>query len=264
MMSNITVGLRDSNPIRIGDPRGVAVSLSSAGLGGDFTVRMKIPSIDYEESKQTNLPSFGKSELYYRIEGSSDSVQLCDMILEVLQEDKPVVSKTLKVDVLPEFCFDRMDKDFLQSICDAVDKTSDKNGTKDSISNDMIAIYDDLNFIQLMDSTNDRYLNLTPPNLVPEFGDGTKEDIAVSYLSMIRSRGYSCCLAEVDGDLFVGVSNESRSIVNISKLLDSYSFIRPSDSCQGISASVSMDLSKTVLRQHLGLLKAGSTIGYID
>ncbi len=263
MNSNITVGLRDSGPVRTGIPQGVAVSLGSAGLGGDFVTRMQIPSTGFSVAEKVTVPSFGNKEVFFTVD-PIESIQFCDMTIEVIQGEEVVASRRTRVELLPRFCFDRLSDDFVQSICDTVKETTEIKEDKNSISGDIIDLYNELEFILLTNVPDGRYLNLTPPDIVPEYGDGSKADVAVTYLSKISSKGYFCCLVSMDGDMFVGVSNESRRTADIGKLLDSYIFIRPSDSCQGIDATVSMDLSKTALRLSLKQLKNGRDIGYID
>lgn len=260
MTVNVTVGRRSADPIKIGDSRGIDVSLSSNGYGGSFIVVMEVPAIGFRSERSVELTSMKSADINFILEGELSEPKLCEMVLSVSEDGSIVSSQRALVEVLPHFSFDTTSDNLVGDVCSAVGQSIDNTGSKTSISEDMSQVYGELGFIELVRPSRGRYLNLTDPELVPQYGDGSPDDVAVVYLRQMCSKGYTCCLVRSADGTFVGVSNGSRGTDS----LDDYVFIKPSDSCEGVDFSISMDMAKNALRSFQVIARKGRDYGFVN
>jgi len=260
--ANVTVGFRDNGPFRAEDPEGVVVSLSSAGYGGNYSIRLSIPELDYQETTHVDLPSFGKTDVAFTIKCPLSETTRCNIIADVFKDGNQVSSRRIQTDTIPLFSFDLLSEDLMQDICNTISATTTVDVESSSIFEDVESLYEDLSFIQPRLEERGRYLNLTSPELLPQFGDGTKDDISICFAKMMYSKGYHCCLIRPPDGIYVGISNSPEQ-PEISALLNDYTFLRPSDARDGINLNVSIDMAKSVIRPFLKVARKNKDFGFI-
>lgn len=261
-MSSATINLKGSGPFRVADPAGVTVHVSANGSPGIYIVEMRIESIEYTVSKQIELTSFGEADVLFVIRKTVQEPMMCDAVFDLKKDSQLIATRKVRTELLPLYTFDKLASDLVSSICHVIKATTERNGDRTSLSEDISRVYDDLSFIQIYDNRDSRYLEFTAPELVPQFGDGTKNDVALSYLKTMYSKGYHCCLVRAPDGLYVGVSNESDD-VNDSDMLDRFIFLRPSDACESIDQAISIDLAKSTLRAFFKVAKKGKDYSVI-
>ena len=234
----------------MGPASAVLVTVQNLGPERAFSARVSVAGRQTASAVGCTIPRMGRGTLEIPVPDiGADSPMDVTAEVTVTAEDGASSSQTLRFKYLPRGWFDRLDPDLCSEIgrfategCTASDETG-------HLSADMRSAYGSLSEVKPRPETAGRYMRVSGPDEMRDFGDCTECEAAVAYVRDMVSSGHTCCIVRLGDAMMVGCSDGTPAdAVPRRDGGEGYIYLRPYEGCLGMDIGVSMDRSYSRLR----------------
>lgn len=228
-------------------PKDIIVQIENWGPEREFHAVIDVRGTDVHADAHVRIARTGSKDIEFVLPASwSDSPSESIADLSVVPDgSNDVCVRTIRFTHLPYGWFDRTDPDLTRSLCDYCSENMSQGCAGGSVGMDIEDVYGEVSGLRPMEETPDRFFRVASPAEVSDFGDCTESEAAILFMDRMVSRGHRCCLVRLGAEAYVGSSGPMTSSMSASRDESGggYVYVRPSDGCNGIPLSVTMDRS---------------------